>query len=180
MTEAQAIRLVGGLMAAFRTGEKITDATFDAYVEDLADLDYEPAALAVKTLRQTRTFLPSIAEVRDAAAELTAGHLPDGDEAWREVQSRMRKVGSYGTPRWSHPAIADTVKAMGWLELCASANQVADRAHFLALYTTARRRFERDRQIAPEVRELAATLAARYELDRPLPDSMRPELEAGP
>jgi hypothetical protein len=175
MTKAQAVKLVGGLIAAFRTGQQISDETFDAYVEDLVDLDYEPAALAVKQLRQTATFLPAIAEVRQLAAELTAGHLPDGDEAWGEVVGQVRATGWYGVPRFSHPAITEAVRAMGWKELCASENQVADRAHFLAMYATGRRRLERERQVDPAIRELTATLAARYELERPLPDDLRPD-----
>jgi hypothetical protein len=159
MTEAQAIRLIGGLMAAYRVGQTITDDTADAYVEDILDLDFEPAALAVKTLRQTSKFLPSIAEIRQAAAEIHAGHLPDEDEAWAEVMANIRHHGWTGTPTWTHPAIHATVKAMGWRDLCASTNQVADRAHFLSLYRTQRARLERDRQIDPAIREMAALIA---------------------
>jgi hypothetical protein len=167
--------LVGQLLAAYHTGTKVDAKTVEVYAHDLADLPPQACALAVKTLRQTSRFLPSIAEVRQATAEITGGHLPDGDEAWGEVQRQIKQTGYYGKPRFSHPAIAATVRAMGWQDLCASENGVADRAHFLAMYGTARRRLERERQVDPAVRELAATLAARYELERPLPDDLRPE-----
>jgi hypothetical protein len=174
-TPSWAYDLVAELMAAYHVGAKVAPETVRVYAHDLADLPPSACALAVKTLRQTSRFLPSIAEVRQATAEITGGHLPDGDEAWGEVQRQIKQTGYYGKPRFSHPAIAATVRAMGWQELCASENQVADRAHFLTLYGTARRRLERERQVDPEVRELAATLAAAYELERPLPDDLRPE-----
>jgi hypothetical protein len=167
MTKSQATRLVAGLMAPYRTAATITGETFDAYVEDILDLDYEPAALAIKQLRQTATFLPSIAEVRQAAAEITAGHLPDGDQAWAEVVHQIRTVGHTGRPAWSHPAIAETVRAMGWLELCASTNQVADRAHFLRLYANARTRHDQTRLVDPTTRQLASSWAEQYALDVP-------------
>jgi hypothetical protein len=154
-------------MAPYRTANQIADETIDAYIEDILDLDYQAAALAIKQLRQTATFLPSIAEIRRAAAEITAGHLPDGDQAWADVLAQIRRVGWTGRPSWSHPAIADTVRAMGWRELCASTNQIADRAHFLKLYDAGRARLERERSTDPTTRQLAAALAARYALDRP-------------
>lgn len=159
MTKSQAVRLIGGLLAAYRTGQTISDDTADAYVEDVLDLDFEPAALAIKTLRQTSRFLPSIAEIRQAAAEIHSGHLPDEDEAWAEVMANIRAHGWTGHPTWTHPAIETTVRTFGWRDLCASTNQVADRAHFLALYRTQRVRLERDRQIDPAIREMAALVA---------------------
>jgi hypothetical protein len=166
MTRPQALELVGELMAAYRTGQQVAPETVEVYVTDILDLDYEPAVLAIKRLRQTRTFLPSIAEVRQAATEITAGQLPDGGQAWAEVTDQIRAVGYTGRPEFSHSAIAETVRALGWRELCASANQVADRAHFLKLYGTRRDRLERERNVDPEVNELAAALAERYALDR--------------
>jgi hypothetical protein len=172
MTETEATRLVGGLMAAYRTGEHLAPETIDAYIEDILDLDYEPAAIAVKQLRQTRTFLPSIAELRQATAIITTGRLPDPDEAWAEVMQQLRAVGHSGQPTFTDSAIAATVRAMGWLELCASTNQVADRAHFLKLYGTARARIDQQRIVDPAVNELADTLAQMYAL----PEQKRPAL----
>jgi hypothetical protein len=117
-------------------------------------------------LRQTRKFLPTIPEIRELAAEIVGGHLPDGDEAWGEVMDQIRAVGSSASPSFSHDAIAKVVHAMGWRELCASDNQVADRAHFLRLYGSARQRLDRERQVSADVRELAAALGRRYELER--------------
>lgn len=137
MTELQIKKLVAILVAAFPAG-KFTSDTVAIYERMLGDLDYALAQAAVERLLATAKFLPTVAEIREAALTLSAGETRPGGEAWGEV---LRAIGRYGymrTPgvdfQFTDPVILECVRAMTWRELCDSENQEADRARFTELY----------------------------------------------
>ena len=106
------------------------------YVKMLADI--EPALLeaAILDIISKKTFLPAISEVREAAAllvEQSAGRL-DAVSAWGDVCKQIVRVGRYGTPDVDEMTRAAIDAVGGWRELCASENQVADRARFVQAY----------------------------------------------
>jgi hypothetical protein len=160
MTKLQAKLLLAEL-AAYWPRTDLPPKTAELYRDHLLDFDPEPAARAILTLVSTATWFPTVAELRQAiVAEADPNPIPDPDQAWREVET-AKKNGIYGRPVWSHPAIADTVAAMGGIrELAVSTNQMADRAHFLRLYETCKGRAERAKQLPTDthVAELLATL----------------------
>lgn len=140
--------------------------TFRVWSRLLEDIpDRALLAAAVHHTTQCK-FVPTIAELRDAAFSITAGDLaPETPgEAWDRVSRAMRQLGSYrahearemlGEVLWR------CIGAMGgWRELCLSENGVADRAHFLRAFEQIR---DRDRVLVrslPEVRALTAEYAA--------------------
>lgn len=131
----------------------------------LLDLAAGAVMAAVQSLAaEGREFAPNPGQLRKRACELVAPAIPDADEAWSEVVSAMALIGSYGSPTWSHPAVAAAVETIGWRRLCLSEDSMADRAHFIRFYGSVRDRTQRDLATPPAVRELLARVAAAHAL----------------
>lgn len=109
-----------------------------AYAAGLIDLDYEPTKAAINRILRTSRFLPSIAEIREAADVVVRGDMKTGLEAWGSVLRAMGEKGAYRTPGedfyFIDPITARVVASMNWADLCTSGNTVADRARFVDAY----------------------------------------------
>ena len=111
-------------------GKEVSEPKQALYLRHTADLPVEALRRAIDTTIRTKTFLPSIAELREAAtAGLFAGIDPD--YAWAEVAAEIRRVGFKRLPEFhagqfldppkptfSHPLIARAVQSIGWDLLC--------------------------------------------------------------
>jgi hypothetical protein len=155
MEKSQVLDLVAALRDRFpRQAKDFGARNAQAYCEDLVDLDYSAALVAVRTLAATLDWFPSIAEIRKTAAEYMSP-VPDADRAWCDALKYGNRVG-WGNHREFdsetggykplplcdlHPAVIAAVEGLGgWRELGRSKNQEIDRAHFLKLYATTKDR----------------------------------------
>jgi Loader and inhibitor of phage G40P len=136
MTPNEVGKLVAYLKAAYPRAT-IEPDTLEVYRIWLSDLPYEPARAAVVTIIATERFFPTVAEIREAAAQLVTG-VPVAEAAWAEVMAAVREHGMDGWPEWSHPAVAEAVRAIGWHLICGSTNVATERAHFLRIYAAMR------------------------------------------
>jgi hypothetical protein len=134
----------------------LPEQTIRIYQRLLADLDFDLLKAATLQCATTHTFFPAVAEIRAAAVDLKAmaDGIPSDIEAWGQVLEQMRKVGSYGTPDFSHPLVDQVVRQMGWINLCMSENQIADRARFLEAYSQTNKVTRRRSQMLPEVLDI--------------------------
>ena len=134
MQRSEAAKLVAMLSAAYRDAA-ISEATAEVYEAMLADLDFEAAKQATQRLICSSKWLPTVAEIRTAAAEVQLGPVRAGGEAWGDVVAAVRKVGSYRpAPTFEDPLVNECVKLMTWRGLCLGDNEAADRAKFVQLY----------------------------------------------
>jgi hypothetical protein len=167
MDRAQAKAIAGALLLQFAGNRNPEDVELlmERYADHLEEFDYGPAELAVRKLEATATFLPRIAEVRQAILDVThpAPEIPDADEAWGEVLEEIRRVGWMGTPMLS-PLVRETVRnlAPDWQAVCAG-NPDFLRPNFLRLYETCLKRQQRERNL------LALPADVREALTPPLP-----------
>lgn len=124
----------------------------------LLDLEPGPALAAVRALAaEGERFAPNPGQLRRKALELAGPRVPSADQALAEVHATIARIGHLGTPAWSHPAIGDTVAALGgWSALCGSTEPMADRAHFLRIYGTVERRYDSEMVMPPSVSALVA------------------------
>lgn len=143
MTEAEAQKLVTVLVTAFpNTMVRMTtdqqQQTMTVFRRMLGDLDYATANAAVERLLATSRFMPTVAEIRDVAMSLTVGEQIPGGEAWGHVVKAIAAQGAYRVPGtdfvFRDPVTVQCVAALGWMNLCMSENQPADRARFIELY----------------------------------------------
>lgn len=64
-----------------------------------------------------------------------------GEEAWGVVLKEMGRCGgAYGTPEFENEIISQSVKAVGWKEICLSENIEAVRAHFYKTFNAIKQR----------------------------------------
>lgn len=143
MKESEVCELVAVLSAAF-VRPPMTERTCQVYERMLLDLDRETAHRAVARLVNTSKWLPTIAEIRAASVELNLGARRAGAEAWGDVSEAVRKFGRYQEPSFSDPLVAECVRSFGWLSICDSTNDIADRARFIELYDQLAERGRRD------------------------------------
>ena len=88
MKQSEALKLVAILKAAYPRQET-DEATAEAYVGFLTDLDVDLVDRVVRDLIATSRFFPTIAEIRGAAAEASCG-LPSVTAALAMVTERHR------------------------------------------------------------------------------------------
>lgn len=112
--------------------------TLAVYCEFLADIPLDHLRVVVnQCIIESVEFPPSAGKVRQRYIEMVTPPRLSADDAWGQVVRQIWAVGYIGTPELPDPIVARVVKNMGWRELCASENQMADRAHFMRLYTEA-------------------------------------------
>lgn len=159
------------LIAAY-PGVDIRKPTIELYFKMLGDLDYATMEQAVfKVITDFKADygnkFPTIAHIREAAAALTAGQFPNGEQAWGMVMAEVRRGVGYpyaGGPGTTHvattitdPAILESVIAIGGWRLLQESTleqDIANRARFVKCYEQmASRRAELERQL-PQVREV--------------------------
>jgi hypothetical protein len=187
MTETEALAVLKLLGAAYPTQrQRMTNddvrGMAAAYMAGLLDLDRDRVRAAVDRLVKSSQWIPTIAEIRAAAVDVAHGTRAPGGEAWGRCLALIRR---YGSHRWpavdfeiDDPVLLATIRALGWLDLCASDNAAADRARFIELYDQLAKGERKEAAIAPGAtsralpqarpREQAATLelpAARQALE---------------
>ena len=95
MTRAEFSKLMAFITAA--VDKPVARPTVDAYYEMLGDLPYDLAAVAVKKIIATDEYptLPTIGKIRQAAAEISRGHILSAPEAWGMVLKAVHEYGYY-------------------------------------------------------------------------------------
>lgn len=169
VTAPEVAKLVAVLMAAL-PGAHVGPQTSAVYERMLADLDFETARVAVEQVLATwryASMLPSVAEIRDRVMALKHGEVSAGGEAWGLVQRAIASRGRNRTPGVDfelEPVALETVRALGWVNLCSSETPAADRARFIELYDQLAARGRREVVVrtlpaTAQLRELAASVA---------------------
>jgi len=153
MKREECARLVTVMLMAVpnhRVDPRSVPGMIDAYADLLSDLTYEQCNAAIRVLLQTRTWLPSVADVRATALEIMRGPVRAGGEAWGGVHRAMSTEGAYRQPGvdfvLADPISARCVQALGWQALCLSENPIADRARFIDMYDQLAKQQQREKQ----------------------------------
>lgn len=133
MTREDTAKLLAMLVSAY-PHIKVTREVAEVYHDAIGDLEASDCYGVVRELVRTEVFFPSAAQIRRAVMR-RLGHLaPQAEIAYAEVVGAAASRGLGDMPEWSHSAIADAVKAMGWRAICMSENQGVLRAQFNQTY----------------------------------------------
>lgn len=133
------------------------------FVEMLSDLDTDALKAAIRQHIAVSKWPPTIAELRDMCATITRPALPAWSDAWEETLDKIRTVGSYGSPAFSHPLIRQTVQGMGgWQTMCQMeiGETATWRAQFRDIYTVYATRATQTANLLPSVRAVAEQYGA--------------------
>ena len=100
-------------------GQGGDDNRIDLYLQFTQDLPTEVLDKAVKKVITECKFLPTVAEIIEAARGLVAETEPDTRvktwaEAWGEIEKAMYRTPWGRTPTFSTPEIAEAVYSFGW------------------------------------------------------------------
>jgi hypothetical protein len=157
------ITLMDAYPGEFKDDVEQKKRTLKVYALALSDVPPDLLKAAALNHIASSIWFPKIAQLRESAAALVmkaAGH-PDAFTAWGEVAHQLRYAGSWHAPQFTDPVIQKAVEAIGgWKMLCASENQVADRARFIQAYETFINRTTDDLRMLPQVREYVNHAAA--------------------
>ena len=123
----------------------------------LQDIPYKVAEMALNKWVAVNKWSPSIADIREMAAEITKGEIPDWGEGWEQVLRAIRKYGSYNQPE-AMKSLDDltrqTVERLGYLNICRSENIATDRANFRMIYEQLAERKKKEVQLPAGLKEL--------------------------
>lgn len=123
------------------------------WCELLRDLDGDVLkAAALQHVSESKWF-PSVAELRDAAAQLVMPERKTPIEAWGDVKRQIKLAGYYRIPEFLDEITAAVVADMNWQKLCLSEDEAADRARFIQGYSDRIKREHRQATELPQVAE---------------------------
>ena len=109
----------------------------ELWYRQLKDIPYGIAEMALNKWVALNKFSPTIADIRDTAATISQGDKPLWSDGWDATLRAIKKYGSYGQAE-AMASLDDitrqTVKRLGYLELCRSENIMADRANFRMIF----------------------------------------------
>lgn len=122
------------------------------WYESLMDIPMQVLTAAVHKLISQEEFYPNIAKIRKAASEIINGEPIDETEAWGLVKKAIRSFG-YARAEEAYASlpveVVQAIQAMGgWLEICSSENDEADRAHFYKTMKSINKRQELDNVVS--------------------------------
>ena len=133
----------------------------------LQDIEYETAALVLRKWVATNKWSPTIADIREQAAEILYGKQADWSEGWEAVVQSFGRFGMYREAEAleSFDEITrDAVKRIGYLNLCTSENLDVDRASFRMIYKEIAERKKTEKQLPVELVRLIRETAQKTAL----------------
>lgn len=133
----------------------------DLWFAQLNDIPFKVAEAALNKWVATNKWSPSIAEIRELAATIVNGEIPDWSEGWEQVCYVIRHYGYYQQKKaMDHLSgiTKEAVKRMGFNSLCTSENETADRANFRQIYQILAQRQKADAQLPTTLKKLVADI----------------------
>lgn len=121
------------------------------WYRELQDIPMPVAEAALRKWVSTNKWSPSIAELRETAASVQNGDIPDWGESWEKVCKAIRQYGYYEQRKAMEsldPLTRQCVERLGFVNLCMSENPTADRANFRQCYEIIAKREQTRQQIA--------------------------------
>lgn len=123
----------------------------------LSDIPYKVAEAAVSKHVASNKYPPTVAEIREISAQIISGDDPDWSKAWSDVVYAMAKFGWYRTSEALESLdglTRETVKRLGFEQLCHSENIAADQRRFKEIFEMIAQRKKADAQIPPALKQI--------------------------
>ena len=133
------------------------------WYRELSDIPMHVAEAALRKWVSTNKWSPSIVELRETAATVQNGEIPDWGEGWEQVCKAIRKYGFYEPKKAMEsfdPITRQCVERLGFRNLCLSENPTAERANFRQCYEVIAKREQVSQQIALPLRETISQIQA--------------------
>ena len=125
------------------------------WYNQLRDIPYKVAETVLNKWVAIEKWSPSISDIRQLASELLNGEPTDWGDGWEQVEKAIRRYGIYREAE-ALESLDDltrqTVKRLGFKNICLSENQQADRANFRMIYEQLAERKIKDAQIPESIK----------------------------
>ncbi len=142
------------LFAAY-PNNKATEGTVAVYVDRLKEIPAAELQVVVNQCIDESEFLPTVAKIKEMHRQMKSPVSADlAQQGWESVTKAIAGVGMWGTPNFKDPIVKRVVDAFGWLNLCMSDNQMADRAQFVKFYESFARQLADEQRLSTEYRQL--------------------------
>ena len=144
-----------------REGLLPNEQAMELWYQRLSDIPAKVAEAALNTWVSTNKWSPSIADIRNEATKIMQGEVPDWGEAWHNVNRVIRKYGSYNARAALDELdelTRESVKRLGYIDLCRTTDIVAARANFRMIYGQLADRKKLEAQMPPALKELVQTM----------------------
>lgn len=168
MDKKEFVRFVTALRAIYPKEKLLPDETaFELWYRLLQDIPYKIATLALQKWAYQNKWSPAISDLREVAATISCGDMPEWGEGWKQVLNAIHKFGIYQQKEALESLDSVTrvcVERLGFQELCTSENIVADRANFRMMYEGYAERRKQDAQISESMRMMIAEIQAKTNL----------------
>ncbi|WP_096201917.1 replicative helicase loader/inhibitor [Bacillus sp. FJAT-45350] len=131
--------------------------------KSLSDIPYNVAEKAIIKVLSTSKFFPTLAEIREAASQLTTPRTLDAIEAWGLVVQAIRRYGFYQEAKAMEslpPDVAEMVKRFTWRELCLNEEPDILRAQFRMAWETQSKRKKEMSALPTQLREVIEGLSS--------------------
>ena len=138
-------------------------AAMELWYKQLKDIPFPVAEAALDKWAQTEKWSPSIAELREMAATVSHGEIPDWGEGWEKVLKAISKHGMYnisGALASLDPMTRQAVERVGFREICLSENISVERANFRMVYENLAERKKAEQQVALPLRQAIERLGS--------------------
>lgn len=159
MTKKEFATFVCALKTYYSKEEKLlaNDQAMELWYEQLKDIPYKVAELALNQWVATNKWSPAISDIRAYAAGIAMGDIPDWGEGWETVLESIRRYGYYRQSEGmryiaDHNRIAfRCTERIGYETLCLSENIGIERANFRNMYEQYAERERIERQIPGDI-----------------------------
>lgn len=136
----------------------------------LQDIPYNVATAALNKWVATQKWSPTIAEIRSMSAEIIRGRQPSWADAWEQAMKAVTRYGWYAMDQAYESMdelTRETVRRIGYDQLCHTENIEADRANFRMIYEQLESRKRTDEMIPAALQEFITKLQGKLkEIER--------------
>ena len=162
MTEQEFAKLAMAIKTFFPRENILPNSqALELWYRELQDIPANVAEAALRKWVATNKWSPSIAELRETAAEVRNGEIPDWGEGWEQVLLAIRRFGSYREREALDsldPMTRTCVQRLGFRNICMSENISTDRANFRMMYESLTEREQTKQQVALPLQEVISQL----------------------
>lgn len=162
MTRDEFKMLVKGMKAVYAQPTFIPDAdAFNMWFALIGDLPYEVCNVSIQKYMLTNKFPPTVAEIREMAANVVGGDPLTWGESWERALNAVRRFGSYNKVDALNsldPLTRKCVESIGYMELCMSENIMVERAHFQKVFEVYQKREQTDKQMPVALQQAISKL----------------------
>lgn len=133
----------------------------ELWFKQLSDIPYEIAEATLQKWVSLNKWSPSIADIRETAADVTNGEIADWGDAWEKVLRAISKFGSYNEAKALESMDEMTrtcVKRLGFKNICMSENIATDRANFRMIFESLADRKKKEQQTPAALRTLIESI----------------------